>query len=223
MAQKILIVEDIDSISTGVKTWVADLFPGADIRSTKYCDEALMKVKRSVAEMAPFDLVISDLNFKEDFHGNKIADGEELVAEIKKVLPQVKIIIYSIDDRPYKIQSLLLNHNVNAFVAKSRDSYNELIKAINLIYTSDATYISPEVLSAMNKMESNDLEDEDIEILRLLSQGHTQASISNLFKQAAIYTGSTSSIEKRLNKLKASFKASNTLHLIVIAKDLGII
>ena len=137
-------------------------------------------------------------------------------------MPRVKIIVYSIDDKPYKIQNLLLNQNVNAFVAKSRDSHNELVKAINLIYSSESTYISPDVLSAMNKMESNDLDDEDIEILRLLSQGHTQASISTLLKQCG-YTSSTSAIEKRLNRLKSSFKASNTLHLIVIAKDLGII
>lgn len=222
MAQKILIVEDIDSISAGVRSWLAELFPGADIRATKYCDEALLKIKRSAAEMAPFDLIITDLNFKPDYHHNKIEDGEQLVAEIKKVLPHAKIIIYSIDDRPYKIQSLLHKYNVNAFVAKGRDSHAELIKAIKLIYTSEATYISANLQSAMS-MKNTDLDDEDIEILRLLSQGHTQASVSNLLRQAEAQMGSTSAIEKRLNRLKISFKASNTLHLIVIAKDLGII
>lgn len=223
MIKKILIAEDIDSISDGVKAWITELFPNADIRATKYCDEALLKVKRSIAEMAPFELIITDLNFKNDYHNNKIQDGEELVAEIRKILPGVKIIVYSIDDKPHKIQNLLLKQRVNAFIAKGRDSHAEFLKAIKLITTSDATFISPDVLTAINTMEANDLDDEDIQILKLLAQGHTQASISALFKQSAMHTGSTSAIEKRLNRLKTSFKASNTLHLVVIAKDLGII
>ena len=53
MAQKILIVEDIDSISEGVRAWVGGMFPTADIRATKYCDEALMKVNVLLQNLSP--------------------------------------------------------------------------------------------------------------------------------------------------------------------------
>jgi two-component system capsular synthesis response regulator RcsB len=44
-----------------------------------------------------------------------------------------------------------------------------------------------------------------------------------VFKHEGISPNSKSSIEKQVSKLKIYFKANNTVHLVAIAKDLGII
>ena len=56
-----------------------------------------------------------------------------------------------------------------------------------------------------------------------LSIGISQENIEAEFKKEGISPNSKSSIEKHINKLKIYFKANNTVHLVAIAKDLGII
>ena len=56
-------------------------------------------------------------------------------------------------------------------------------------------------------------------IIKLLSQ----EDISFQFKNNQTSPSSLSSIEKRLNKLKIQFKAINSIHLVSIVKDVGLI
>lgn len=49
------------------------------------------------------------------------------------------------------------------------------------------------------------------------------AKIASEFKNKGIMPHGSSSIEKRINKLKIYFKARNNVHLIAIAKDLGLV
>ncbi|MFT7333979.1 MAG: hypothetical protein ACI81S_002202, partial [Sphingobacteriales bacterium] len=55
------------------------------------------------------------------------------------------------------------------------------------------------------------------------SKGMSQDEIRHLFEQENISPSSLSSIEKRLNLLRVQFKAKNAIHLVAIAKDLGLI
>jgi hypothetical protein len=52
--------------------------------------------------------------------------------------------------------------------------------------------------------------------------GYILEEISREFKNTGIIPNG-SSIEKRINKLKIYFKANNNVHLIAIAKDLGLV
>ena len=63
----------------------------------------------------------------------------------------------------------------------------------------------------------------DIELLKLLAKGFTQEEVSIQFKETGTIPFGASSIEKRINKLKIFFKANNNVHLIAIAKDLGLV
>ena len=47
--------------------------------------------------------------------------------------------------------------------------------------------------------------------------------ISFQFKKNNTSPSSLSTIEKHLNKLKIQFKANNAIHLVAIAKDVGLI
>jgi alpha-tubulin suppressor-like RCC1 family protein len=55
-------------------------------------DEALLKVKKANLDGTPFQLLISDLSFKEDHQLNKLNSGEELIAAVKR--NALKIIVF---------------------------------------------------------------------------------------------------------------------------------
>ena len=67
-----------------------------------------------------------------------------------------------------------------------------------------------------------EIDDFDIELIKQLSYGVPQEKMDEKFKELGITPNSKSTIEKRVSKLKDYFKANNTIHLIAIAKDLGI-
>jgi DNA-binding NarL/FixJ family response regulator len=170
----------------------------------------------------PYDLIITDLSFKDDFREANITTGEELIDAIKEEQPDANIIVYSIEDRPLLIKSLFKNRSINAFVAKGRESSTELMEAINTIYHG-GNYISPQLTNIFMEQVFLELDKYDVEILKLLSEGFTQDDISNIFKDKKYPSPSTSSIEKRINKLKYFFKAQNSIHLVAITKDMRLI
>jgi len=221
MFKKILIIEDIDSINLGVTALLEKNFD-AEIYSTKYCDEGYLKIKKAIIEDNPFDLIITDLSFKKDERETKIASGEELIARIHEEQINLKIIVYSIEDKPYLIRSLFNNKQINAFVIKGREGSVELLEAINSVYNGDM-YISPQFANILKDQPVFELDKYDIEILKLLSEGLTQEEISNVFKQHQYPSPSTSSIEKKINKLKFVFKVHNSIHLVATAKDMRLI
>ena len=83
--------------------------------------------------------------------------------------------------------------------------------------------ISPELLHSLRDKSLIEIETYDISLLKLLSKGLILDEIAANFKNSGMIPNGSSSIEKRINKLKIYFKANNNVHLIAIAKDLGVI
>lgn len=221
MFRKILIIEDIDSISLSIIAMLENKFE-SEIVSAKYCDEGYLLVKKAALEENPFDLIITDLSFKEDHRETIISSGEELVKRVREEFYAVKIIVYSIEDRPFLIRSLFNASDINAYVAKGRDSLSELTDAIHNVYYG-GVYLSPEFADVFKDPSVFEVDKYDVEILKLLSEGFTQEDISVVFKGKSYPSPSTSSIEKKINKLKFMFKANNSIHLVAITKDMRLI
>ncbi|WP_264520938.1 response regulator [Flavobacterium sp. N1994] len=219
--KKVLVAEDIDSIFLSVIKAVSD-FGITQVDHVKYCDDALLKIKKSIAEKEPYDLFISDLSFEPDYREVKIKTGEEAIAQIRGLLPQLKIIVYSVEDKSFKIKSLFDNCKINAYVHKGRNSIDQLKKAISVIEENDQIYLSPNLQYIVKDKTTLEIDDYDIKIIQELSIGVTQDELEVRFKELGITPNSKSTIEKRLGKLKDHFRANNTVHLIAIAKDLGI-
>ncbi|ALJ06508.1 transcriptional regulator [Pseudalgibacter alginicilyticus] len=221
MFEKVLIVDDHDVVNEGVKA----LLKGLDIlniHKAQYCDEAVLIIKRAIIDEAPFDLLITDLSFKKDYHSHKLHSGEDLIASIRPDFPALKIIVYSMEDRLQKVRTLVNTFQVNAYVCKGRNGAAELSKAIEQI-GNHKTYLSPQIENALHANNDLEVDDYDIELVKLLSLGLSQNEISKQFEQRQISPSSLSSVEKRLNKLKDLFKANNAIHLVSITKDLGLI
>lgn len=223
MFKKILIAEDVDSVSLGLKTWLTGQYPQADIRSTKYCDEALLKVKRSVTENAPFDLIITDLSFMEDHQPATIKTGEELIVAIRQILPTAKIVVYSVSDAPQRVYNVFHNLEINAFVAKGCESISEFTEALNLLQDTEATYISPHMLKWVEEYSHSDINDDDILLLKWLSTGISQKEMSTRLQALDKSYQNIASIEKKLKRLKKMLNASSSIQLVANAKDIGLI
>jgi DNA-binding NarL/FixJ family response regulator len=222
MFQKVLIAEDMDFINSGIKSQLAELNI-AQIEYVQYCDEALLKLKSARLNNAPFDLLISDLSFEEDATEQKIKSGDELVKFVRKEFPSLKIVVFSIEDKEYTVQTLFNEHKINAYVWKSREGLRELKKAIVQIFNTESSYISPHVAGSMLKSKAIEIVEYDIFLIECLSKGYLQEEISAILKEKSWSPTSVSSIEKRLKFLREHFNATNPTHLVAITKDLGLI
>jgi len=222
MFKKVLVAEDLDSISIAVGQALAELSV-SEIHHAKYCDDALLKAKKAVYDDSPFDLLISDLSFKMDHRENQLTSGDELIAAVKKIQPLIKIIVFSIEDKSFRIKSLFNDLGIDAYVSKGRNSIPELKKAILGVFENDSKILSQELAHTLRDKSLIEIETYDITLLKSLSKGLTLEEIALDFKNSAIIPSGSSSIEKRINRLKIFFKANNNVHLIAIAKDLGLV
>jgi DNA-binding NarL/FixJ family response regulator len=222
MFNKALVVEDFDSVSTTMINAVKEIsIP--EIQLAKYCDEAYLKIRKALLNEKPFDLLICDLSFKNDFHKNKLSTGEELIAAVRKVQPNIKIVVFSIEDKSFKIKALFNDHGINAYISKGRNSIPELQKAIIGIYNVKTTILSTELSNILSDKSLLEIEAYDIELLKLIAKGLMMAQITSEFKNKGITPHGSSTLEKRVNSLKIYFKARNNAHLVAIAKDLGLV
>lgn len=222
MFNKVLIAEDLDSISIAV-IQALEMLSIAEIHHAKYCDDAYLKIKKALLDNTPYDLLISDLSFKTDHRENKLNSGEELIEAVKIAQPDLKTIVFSIEDKSFRVKSLFNNLGINAYVSKGRNSIPELQTAIQRIYDNEDKIVSAELSHTLRDKSIFEIEAYDISLLKLLSKGHILDEIAKVFKEAGISPNGSSSIEKRINKLKVYFKASNNVHLIAITKDLGLV
>ncbi|MFT4698709.1 MAG: DNA-binding NarL/FixJ family response regulator [Flavobacteriaceae bacterium] len=221
MFKKVIASDDLGSINKGVFSVINELNI-ADIQQVQYCDDAYLKIKKAALDNVPFDLLITDLSFIRDYRDQTYTSGEELIIALKKEFPNLKIIVYSIEDRLQRVRTLMNTYHVEAYVSKGRKGLFELKEAI-INCAKGNTYVSPQLEQALNNKSDLEIDDYDIEIIKLLSNGLSQEDISFQFKKNNTSPSSLSTIEKHLNKLKIQFKANNAIHLVAIAKDVGLI
>lgn len=221
MFNKVLVSEDMDDINKGIYNTLVEL-GCKDINQVQYCDDAYIKFKKASLDHAPFELLITDLSFKSDHRKQRFPAGDALVKILKQESPNLKVIVYSVEDRLQKVRSLINDYHINAYVCKGRRGLSELSKAIHAVFNNEL-YLSPEVANALSPKIDLEIDDYDIELVKQLSMGLSQEDISVIFKSKNISPSSLSSVEKRLNKLRIQFKAHNAIHLVAITKDLGLI
>ena len=221
MFKKVLIADDLGSINKGVLS-LLDKTGIHDVQTEQYCDSSYLKIKKALLDKDPYELLITDLSFKSDHRDEKYTSGEELITALSKVQPSLKVIVYSVEDRLQIARTLIDTYHIDAYVCKGRRGLEELEQAIKEVY-EDKIYLSPDIKKALNNKTNLEIDNYDILILKLLSNGLSQDDISTELKKNSITPSSLSSVEKKLNIIKDQFKANNTTHLVAIVKDLGLI
>lgn len=221
MFQKVLVAEDYESASISVQKSLTDLNI-ADAGFVYYCDEALALLRKSLDQNKPFDLLITDLSFEEDFAKQDLKSGKELIIEARKLLPTLKILVFSGEKRPLVIKELFEDLEIDGFVSKGRMDVKNLKTAITTIF-ENKKYISSENLHQLRKTDNIELSLVEFSIIKLLSEGIFQKDMTEILKEKSIKPNSLSSVEKTLNNLKETFAAKSTEHLVAICKDLGVL
>jgi len=222
MFQKVLIAEDHGLTGSGLKESLTGLsIPG--IMVVHYCDDALLKIKAALQQGTPFEVLITDLSFKVDYKNRSLSSGEELIAEVKKVQPSIKIVVYSVENRVGKIKNLYHDLGIDAFVGKDRRDIHEIGKAIKQVFEGK-TYFSESLQYALRSSENQlELDDYDILLLKLLTKGLKQEEIARYFQEKNYPASSLRSIQDRLGKLKTIFGAKTPVHLVAQAMEQGFI
>lgn len=219
MFKKALIVEDHEVRNLGVVNTLSELqIQNYDFVS--YCDDALQKIK-TVVDQAPYDLLITDLSFDKDHVAQQINSGQELITEVRKIHPNLKVIAFSIEKRPKVIDDLFKIQEINGFVSKGRNDGKDLRNTIKKVFSGEIV-IPQEILNSIRNT-SFEFKEYDVTLIELLAKGWKQNQIEEHFKKNNITPDSKSAIEKRLNELRENLNAKNNIELIVICKDIGII
>lgn len=220
MFKKILIAEDHEVRNLGVINTLGEL-DIQDFEFVSYCDDAVNKIKSAIAENTPYDLMITDLSFDEDYRDQNLTSGQSLIDEARKLQPDLKIIVFSIEKKPKTIEDLFKIHHIDGFVPKGRNDGKELRSTIKKVFANE-TVLPQEILNSIRN-HSVEFTSYDVTILELLAKGFRQQEIEDFLKEKNMKPNSQSSIEKRLNDLREMVNAKNNIEMVVLCKDLGII
>lgn len=221
MFKKILIAEDTRSTNDGLVQSLSPIVSNID--TAQYCDEALLKVKKALHDKTPFELLITDLSFDNSHRSRKLTTGETLILAVKKIQPDIKIMVFSMEYRIAKIKQLLDDFQLNSYIHKSREDIKEIKKGLLQVYKNNV-YLSSDVQQLLsNDQNIEEIDEVNIFIIRLLSKGVAQKDIPLQLEKNNLPSYQLRSIQDRVNKLKELFGASNPAHLVSIAKDEGLI
>jgi len=218
MFKKILVVEDISSYNYAVKKLMEEL-KITKVDQVYYCDDAILKIRKSYFEDNPYELLITDLSFINDREFVTLATGEELIKEVKKEFPKIKIIVFSIEFRPHIIASFFEKYKIDAFITKGRKDIEELKKAIEEVEKNKIHIYN----NIAHKERVVDLTTNDFEFIKLLASGMSILQTSEELKKKKIYPNSISYLNKRIMLIRQQVGAKNTLHLLKLFTDWGLL
>lgn len=223
MFKKVLIAEDHESVNISVQKTLSDLEIVLDTTNyVFYCDDALQRIQKALRENKPYDLLITDLSFEEDVPGHAITSGRELIKAAKHLQPDLKVLVFSIENRASIANELMRELDIDAYVPKARRDAQDLKLAIETIY-KEKNYFSPNLKQSLREENYHEFSPFDKTIVSLLACGTPQKDIPLYLQKNNIKPAGLSSIEKRLNLIKETLNFSTNEQLIAHCKDRKII
>lgn len=219
MFTKVLIAEDFESSNISVQRALEDLkIPNP--KYVSYCDDAINWIKKGIEENNPFELMITDLSFEKDHRQQVVTTGQQLIDVARKLLPDLKVIVFSVNKKKSITDDLFDKQHINGYVRKAREDVKDLKKAIRTVYNNEK-YLSYD----MRGKEKNAFEfsEYDTLLVSLLAKGIILKEIPNYLKENNIKPSSMSAVEKRLKEIKESLAINSNEQLIAFCKDFGII
>ncbi|PWG79535.1 response regulator [Pararcticibacter amylolyticus] len=217
MFERVLIAEDHHSVNSWVKQTLKDLGT-AEIRQAHYCDDAFRLLQIAIREGTPFDLLITDLSFREDRPDQKLHNGAELIGAVRSLLPELKILVFSAEDQPAVARSLYDRFGINGYVPKGPRDEEEMRQALTQI-AKHKTYIPREFQQAVRAKNAHDFTKYDVIIISELAQGTYQKNIPFVLEKQGFKASSLSSVEKRLCQIRDALGFTKNEQLIAYCKD----
>ncbi|SKB61625.1 DNA-binding response regulator, NarL/FixJ family, contains REC and HTH domains [Sphingobacterium nematocida] len=221
MFKKVLIAEDHEIANISVQKTLQELGI-VDTKYVYYCDDALTWIRNAIRDGDPYDLLITDLSFEDDYNAQHLSSGIDLIKAVKMIQPQIKIMVFSAENRSSVIEELFKIHDIDAYVRKARRDAQHLRDALQNTF-NDRKYQSPDVKQAMRDRNTHEFSVLDVGIVSLLSQGVLQKNIPQYLQEKGIKPSGLSSVEKRLGMMKDLLGFSKNEQLVAYCKDIGII
>lgn len=219
MFKKVLIAEDYESSNISVQKALEDLkIPNP--KYVSYCDDAINWIKKSIEENNPFELMITDLSFEEDHRKQKINTGQQLIEVARTLLPDLKVIVFSVNKKKSITDDLFEKQKINGYVRKAREDVKDLKKAIRSVYYNEK-YLSYDLKG--KEKNAFEFSEYDILIISLLADGIFVKDIPNYLKENDVKRSSMSAVEKKLKDIKVSLGINTNEQLIAFCKDFGVI
>lgn len=221
MINKVIIAEDHESANLSIEKTI-EAFRVQEHDYVFYCDDAFNKIKLAQQKGISYDLLITDLVFDADGNQQQLADGYELIRAVRAIQPEIKILVFTGEDRAVNINKLYKQLEVDGYVRKARHDIKELKQAFETLSKGE-TYYPHSVLQLMRQASDYNFKDFDVTIIQLMAQGYRQKDIATYLKENEIEPCSLSSIEKRLKELRTELGISNNQQLMVFCRDKGIL
>jgi DNA-binding NarL/FixJ family response regulator len=221
MFHKVLIAEDHESSNVSVRKTLEDA--GVSICDyTYYCDDAFQRARKALLANEPYELLITDLSFEEDYREQKLKNGADLITEIRKIQPHIKVLVFSAESKVSIIDQLFRDLDIDAYVRKARRDVEELKKALEALSKGNK-YMPFALKQAVKTQSTYEFSEYDIILLTQLSHGMLQKDIPYYLEKNGYKPSGLSSVEKRLNLMRETLGCSKNEQLIAFCKDLGII
>lgn len=221
MITKVLIAEDHESANISVQKTLEELAI-VNTEHVYYCDDALNRIAKAAQADRSFDLLITDLYFEPDGCKQELPGGMELITAARAIQPDLKILVFSAENKPAAIDQLYRGLDIDGFVRKARNDARELKQAICEI-AQHRRYFPRHIKQLIDKKNAYVFSDFDITIITLLAQGMLQKDIPAYLQHHQIKPSGLSSIEKTLNQMKQALGFSKNEQLVAYCKDLGVI
>lgn len=215
---KLFVVDDHPIFIDGITGLLKDT-PGFEIIGTAGNGKELLE---KMADNMP-DIILMDINMPE-------MDGIEATKEIKRIHPNVKVIMLTMFNDIRFIKELL-EIGAKGYILKNI-SRDDLIKAIQTVSSGmpflDAA-VQEKVISSMSAAEEEDIDDKEadamvqnitsreLEILQLIALGLTSQDISK-----KLYI-SKNTVETHRKNLLAKLNVKNTASLLKFAYKKGLV
>lgn len=221
MIRKVLIAEDHESANISVQKTLEDLNI-TNIEHVYYCDDALDRITKRARTDRSYDLLITDLYFEPDESKQTLTAGAELIAAARKVQPDLKVLVFSAENKPAIIEMLYTELDIDGYVRKARNDAKELKQAISEL-SQHRRYRPRHIIQLINSKNAYEFSDFEITLISLLANGMLQKEIPAYLQQNQIKPSGLSSVEKKLNHMKEEMNFTTNEQLIAFCKDKGII
>lgn len=221
MIKKVLIAEDHETANISVQKTLDELSI-EQIEYVHYCDDAFTKINIALKAGNSYDLLITDLYFEEDYLKQTLANGSALIVAARQVQPDLKVLVFSSENKPEVIKNLYDKLEIDGYVMKARHDATELKKAMTTI-ASNQRHIPMHIMQLIKQKNAHDFTKYDLTIIELISQGMPLKDIPEHLQKNEIKPSGMSSIEKRLKLIREKFEYSRNEQLVVHCKSLGFI
>lgn len=170
MAIKVLFVDDHEMVRIGISSYLSTQPDIEVVGEGKSGKEAIEKAHELQPDLILMDLLMEDM------------DGVEATMQIKKDLPQIKVLMltsYIEDNEVYRA----LDAGVDSYILKTT-SASDIAEAIRKTYRNEVVFEAEVLVKMRNRMNQRAelyelLTDREMEILLLIAKGYSNQEIAS--------------------------------------------